>query len=390
MKVTGGDWFNVDNVDNVDNVEGFMNRDQNLSSFLETFCRSIIVTALSILGVQLTAYGQTEFPGDPIMLEEIAKPDLDAELSRGLQRFDAGIVGDAIDNSNGSLSFSHTDVSLPGNSAIPVSFGRSYTIKGMDYHGNQLGGWNMNIPFISGQSYLGDEELILGLIQNNPDISTNLLGQWGNFGCGSNVTGGVRLFQAGSGGELMLDTSKISDSVLGESGVDYVTQSNWKIKCVGLNSTGPYKRTAFEAVDPNGMIYRFDHTVNYFSHRLDMPSNNPEAEDGEGNHCADPVVGGCAYETPDTGLVFRRIGLVGQAVVYPSEIRDVNGNWVRYEYQSNRLKRIHANDGREITFEYDNESPNSALYIPTLTKVKANGREWNYNHVDDGPEELGL
>ena len=54
-------------------------------------------------------------------------------------------------------------------------------------------------------------------------------------------------------------------------------------------------------------------------------------------------------------------------------LRDVNGNWVKYEYdQYLRLVRIHANDGREITITRNGEG-----YI---SNISAHGRSWSYDY----------
>ena len=120
-----------------------------MSKFLSFLSLAFWIACFSIyLNVPNLAQAQSTSGGDVFDVDENFRPDLDAELSTGLASFDDGIAGDTIDMSNGSLTFRHTDVSLPGNSALPVSFGRFYTYKGVDYHGNQLGGWNLSLIHI--------------------------------------------------------------------------------------------------------------------------------------------------------------------------------------------------------------------------------------------------
>jgi len=92
---------------------------------------------------------------------------------------------------------------------------------------------------------------------------------------------------------------------------------------------------------------------------------------------------GCATEAPNFIDQNDYVMLVAHRLTLPTEIRDTSGNWVRYEYDGRRLTRIHANDGREITIEYEgtNYSGVSALYARKRVKrVTANDRDWVYNY----------
>ena len=63
-------------------------------------------------------------------------------------------------------------------------------------------------------------------------------------------------------------------------------------------------------------------------------------------------------------------------ILAATEVTDVNGNWVRYVYDSlGRLTKIHSNDGREITLAY-NVSGKPHL----VSSASANGRQWNYSY----------
>ena len=48
-------------------------------------------------------------------------------VSASLSSLDENLLGDNVDVDTGSLTFQATDVSLPGNSALPVAFGRVFT-----------------------------------------------------------------------------------------------------------------------------------------------------------------------------------------------------------------------------------------------------------------------
>lgn len=57
------------------------------------------------------------------------------------------LVGDHIDLDTGALTLTQTDVSIPGNSELPVSFGRSISRSGL--RGTWTGNWTPAVPYIS-------------------------------------------------------------------------------------------------------------------------------------------------------------------------------------------------------------------------------------------------
>ncbi len=106
---------------------------------------------------------------------------------------------------------------------------------------------------------------------------------------------------------------------------EYVTNDFWMIECVGPNQT-------FLVTSPRGVKYHFDVTWS-------------------------------------------------DDKAYASLIEDVNGNWVRYEYDTShsmyRPTRIHSSDGREIT-----TTPVSGG--SKIGQVSANGRTWTYSYGSNG------
>lgn len=62
------------------------------------------------------------------------------------------LFGDQVSLLNGALSFSQTDVSLPGNSALPVAFTRTFTVTNRKGTSNNalLADWDLDLPRISG------------------------------------------------------------------------------------------------------------------------------------------------------------------------------------------------------------------------------------------------
>src|SRR5690606_40810610 len=58
--------------------------------------------------------------------------------------------------------------------------------------------------------------------------------------------------------------------------------------------------------------------------------------------------------------------------IYATRVEDRFGNRVDYDWQGDRLTRIHANDGREITLAYNADG--------TLKTATAGNRVWTYAH----------
>jgi hypothetical protein len=60
------------------------------------------------------------------------------------------LLGDRVNLYTGTLEFVQTDVSLPGNSALPVSMGRRLVTGQERLERTHFGGWDMNVPHLHG------------------------------------------------------------------------------------------------------------------------------------------------------------------------------------------------------------------------------------------------
>jgi RHS repeat-associated protein len=121
------------------------------------------------------------------------------------------------------------------------------------------------------------------------------------------------------------------------AGTIKATSDYWALKCTQATQNAD----GFIATAPNGDVYTF---ANYI------------------------VKGAAPLPVGTTAL--HRLYIILQA----TEVKDVNGNWVRYTYDSaGKVTRIHSNDGREITFSYGAGN--------RLNSATANGRTWSYNYT---------
>jgi len=236
-----------------------------------------------------------------------------------IRQHDENLFGHSIDAETGTLSFRATDVALPGNSDLPVSFGRTAMSGAYGARAHSILGpyWEMDIP-----------RIILS-------VDSGTLGNV-NRCTGDPVArpSGLVLYTPGEGRRHI---GAKPTNVTTPSGLNVTKMSKdfWLVHC-GLNVQGGGGQ-GFWVTAPNGDLYKFDRM----------------------------------FRTPGQTYVANASTVLGQdnLVFYPSEIKDVNGNWVRYNYNNVGPTRIYANDGRQIDINY------SGSQISTVT---ANGRTWTY------------
>lgn len=74
------------------------------------------------------------------------------ESSEKVAPLGPNLAGESVSLSNGALSFRVVDVSLPGNNALKVEFGRTYSVIDRKNYldADRLGDWEVDVPRISG------------------------------------------------------------------------------------------------------------------------------------------------------------------------------------------------------------------------------------------------
>ena len=255
--------------------------------------------------------------------------------------------GDNIDIDLGMLSFSHVDVSVPGNSALPVELRRELARGNPTNRMVGFGNWGLVVPQITFewlqpnglQAYpcstgLGGPETtrvhIGGLI--NPPSPP-----WVDVYRSEFFNGLTMLTPSGERKELLINYG--SPEFAGTN-ARLVTKDNWIVRCVA-----PTGGETFEATAPDGTRYTFNHRVagGYRDHVV--------YRDGEQ---FEEVV---TYINQDKFLLTR--------------IDDVNGNWVAYEYSGSSLVQVHSNDGRSIQIAWDGDR---------IASVSSHGRTWTYSY----------
>jgi RHS repeat-associated protein len=311
------------------------------------------------------------------------------------------LFGDRINLFNGSFEFEHTDLSLPGNSQLPVALlrhhspGQHYDVRG------QFGDWDLNVPWIGGSfssrygwvtSTNGTTDRCTRFVvppavqtstggnnppptpgpPTNPQSATPLGVGPGTTNVSINGTEYWRRTSLNVPGHGVQEVLK---RAVGYSGApsdgrayQLVTRNNWQITCLSTIQNGAGE--GFLAVSPEGVRYRFDWMAT-------------RGQTG----------------VKKTGAEISRLDYFLMA----TRVEDRFGNWVAYTFDAAQpllLKRIESNDGRVIsitnsggraasatdgtrTIRYDYGGQNN------LTSVALpDGSRWSFNLAPLYPPEF--
>jgi len=284
----------------------------------------------------------SEEPGDSLLVnkEVLARIKVDESITPETTE----LLGEKIGLAVGSVSFSNTDVSIPGNNGLEVTVRR--TFKGGNFaFGNRLdlANWSFDIPYIH-------TTLLSSYNKTTREIYYS--GDWGN---GRECSGslfsddfaGYQAYEYWNGDSINIPgaiNEKLlfnSTGNLAERGTyPRVTQSNYKVSCAARDDGLGEK---FIVHAPNGNKYTFDQL------RLVMTSPLSKRKGQYNNRY--------------------------QAFMLVSKVEDKFGNYVNYLYNDNgQLKSIDSNDNRSIELIYDD---NDDFFVD---RVVANGKTWQYNY----------
>lgn len=252
--------------------------------------------------------------------------------------------GDNVNLYDGATTFTATDISLPGNSDLPVELTRTWDLQNDGTSQQTIGDWVIDVPNLNG---------------------VFLPGGWPNARCSQastppsvqvgysivkpyNYWGGYRLSLPGAQSAMML--SKTSDQKLQKPAESvgatspWTTKDGWFFGCLpGIQNGGG---EGFVGFSPDGRKYSFDWMV------IDNQR---------------PIYAKAL--APYSYYLINRV-LVR---IYATKVEDRFGNWVRYEWSGDRLQRIYANDGREIALFYDASG--------RLSIASASERSWVYQYA---------
>jgi RHS repeat-associated protein len=298
-----------------------------------------------------------------------------------------GLFGDEVNLYTGGLQFVQTDVSLKGNSALPVRVARRLSTGVQFANGRAFGSWELDIPYMHGvfSSSLGwtvdnFTNARCSAFSAPPDASGN---QGGVFSSAEYWQGNY-LYVPEVGEQQMLARDPANTAVPSPaSSYPVVTPKFWAMSCLPslANDASPTKTLGegFLAISPDGTQYRFDQMVSYATSTITKPI-------GSGGALLAKGVAGVRVISPMAAINYflsrKEVRLL------PTLITDRFGNWVRYNYDATNqanVNSITSSDGRTITLTYGLAGDPRAV-----TSVSDGTRTWTYGYHLDTPTSAAL
>lgn len=255
--------------------------------------------------------------------------------------------GDSVNLANGALSFSATDVAVPGNNALPVALGRSFSVENRAEQPNNLSfaEWDIDVPKISGTFApnweAGGGSLPTQRCSGNPEPPIPYSA--GQAKPADVWNGNTLSIPGGPSGELLKIDAATSRPTTGGPYVWTLSDGQTVVSCLSgiQNGTGE----GFMVHAPDGSKYWFDWLAQYPIPQMD--------------------VGDFTFT--------RRLN-----VLYATRVEDRFGNWVTYTYTNAwnspaRLQSINSSDGRSIGVAYGMDG-----HISTVT---SGTQTWTYQYA---------
>ncbi|MCL1037031.1 hypothetical protein L2750_07680 [Shewanella submarina] len=281
------------------------------------------------------------------------------------------LMGDRIDYFTGSVSFEHTDISIPGNSNLPVNITRNMGDPDSWHRGTrEFGNWSLSIPYVK-STYITDKQgdyktaywpngtACSSKLNSNPRFTVYVNGSYDTIGWSYSADGddywnGDTVVIPGKG------STKFTDK-----GDDFTRYNNrsWPVRCY----VTPHGYEGFVITSDDGTVYKFGQIRNVESIKpFNLIAASPTVLCGGSLSPCSPETVSIPGDSPAKAQ-YKMI----HTFMMVTEVSDIHGNWVKYEYHTDgRLKKVFSNDNREITLSY-----NELNYIKDVT---ANGKTWKY------------
>jgi RHS repeat-associated protein len=313
----------------------------------------------------------------------------------------ADLFGDKINLYTGTVEFIQTDVSLPGNNALPVSVGRRLATGGEALAGGigaAFGDWELEIPHLHGvfAESTGWQTLNGGVSRcTGFSVAPTVSGSGGGSSwAGDEYWHGHFIYVPGAGSQEILIKSPVNTNVPSDGSNTWplVTKNHWALRCLSTMKRGAGQ--GFIAVSPDGTQYQFDWMVSrpYRSASKSSRLPDPGLASGGAQGAALAGPGGALNQTvtgPSGGWELPNLvvgGLLKRSEVWimPTRVTDRYGNSVEYTYSSTEPWKVQtivgkarlgapALDERKITFTYQTGTQR-------IQSITDGNRTWNYSY----------
>ena len=307
-----------------------------------------ITLALSLLLAMPAALAQT----GKAPWEEYGKR---LKASEEVSPLGPNLFGDNVSLSNGALSFSVTDVSLPGNSGLAVSLSRTYRVQDWRHRvaDGMMQDWDIDVPSLSAVHAGSWVDASGGTNRcSNPGAPPSPLQYPGLHAI--DFWQGAQLNLPGvSSGELL---TPVGTAPKPTTGGPYYWMTNDQVHFSCLSSIQNGTGQGFLAITPDGTKIWFDRMAQYHEPWIRRGSQTV-------------IQGGAPLEYQAT---------IRRNVLLATRVEDRFGNWVTYTYTNAatdrpRLTQITSNDGRQLTISY----PSASVDAP-VSSVSDGTRTWSY------------
>ncbi|WP_158678279.1 RHS repeat-associated core domain-containing protein [Pseudoalteromonas sp. T1lg23B] len=294
------------------------------------------------------------------------------------------VAGDQLAMSNGSLSFMHMDVSIPGNSGLDVSVHRSFSpTRSFGASENMLGDWQLELPRIEARTIVDLDGFISPFYDDDRNNIYNNCEKAISYEISDS---GYRYTPEAYTSGLNLIVPNRENAKLMLKGVDpydwkeqpvtkYVTQSNWEVTCDSTRHTfGEGSYQGFVAKSPDGTKYYFNQLVFKKSNYVETFSSGKDPD---------------SIKRP----------FVYEVHYYVDKVVDKFGNWVEYTYEAHttdvrlempsyfypkKLTQITSNDGRQVSLAYKD------MISIQLDSITAGSKTWEYVYDNGKLTEVKL
>ncbi len=323
-------------------------------------------SALALISTLAAGVAQAQAP-------EVSFYDEQGKLLRGSETagtLGPDLFGDQISLYTGSVEFVQTDVSIPGNSALPVSVGRRYRIGQNHQPQGHFSDWDLEVPRAHGVFAADIGWAVDGGGGRCSNFGVPPTAQVGMAGGGSYLVEAEAYWQGnfiylpGSGDHEILKRApgNAPPSNVNSNSYTLTTKAGGMIRCIGSGAD-----EGFELLTPDGTTYRFDHRIQREASRMSGGSGLVARPAGESRGEPLPSRG-------SNGSLHRV-----EVWIVPTLVTDRYGNTVTYTWSGSRLLRIEGSDGRLLTFTY----PTSGHQIQTVTAQPGGdeaARTWSYQY----------
>ncbi|WP_165967334.1 RHS repeat protein [Luteimonas aestuarii] len=283
------------------------------------------------------------------------------------------LFGEEISSYTGGISFSQTDLSLPGNSSLPVSVMRRLVVDGNKspstntdlsiWRGYAFGEWELDLPYLTG-TYSEVDGWVVNT--SNPNARCSSPTTYNQYRPNSITIGivhfnnysfwnGLQLNTPGGGEEQLLFRSSSGPLPMPSAGAwtALTTKSQWHFGCLPNLQSGQAGE-GFLALAPDGTRYWLDWMVTYEDRPLRGSGHVPDCC-GALPHRQDAELSRSVYR------------------LYPTRVEDRFGNFVTYTWSGNSVTSITASDGRTISLTYSDGK---------IASATAGSRTVHYGYTD--------